>query len=65
MAILLRTVDIFSLKDVRKAQSIADLAIEIDCQGTSLLEIDNIDNVLKVGYDTIMAHKEELLALKD
>ena len=62
-AILLRTVDIFSLKDVRKAQSIADLAIEIDCQGTSLLEIDDIDKVLKTGYDTVMAHKEEILAL--
>ncbi|MCR5186709.1 MAG: patatin-like phospholipase family protein [Clostridia bacterium] len=65
MAILLRTVDIFSLKDVRKAQSIADLAIEIDCKGTSLLEIDNIDKVLKTGYDTIMSHKEEILALKE
>ena len=63
-AILLRTVDIFSLKDVRAAQKIADLPIEIDCQGTSLLETDNVDKVLKIGYDTIMANKEEILKLK-
>ena len=62
-AILLRTVDIFSLKDVRKAQEIADLAIEIDCKGTGLLEIDNVDKVLKSGYDSIMAHKEEIYSL--
>ena len=63
LAILLRTVDIFSLKDVRKAQKEADLAIEIDCSGTSLLEIDDADKVVKTGYDTIMAHKEEILEL--
>lgn len=62
-AVLLRTVDIFSLKDVRKAQKEADLAIEIDCQGTSLLEIDDADKVVKTGYDTIMNHKEEILKL--
>ena len=62
-AILLRTVDIFSLKDVRKAQKEADLAIEIDCQGTTLLEITDADEVIKNGYDTIMNHKEEILKL--
>lgn len=64
-AILLRTVDIFSLKDVRKAQAEATLAIEIDCSGTSLLEITDADEVIKTGYDTIMEHKEEIFnALK-
>lgn len=63
MAILLRTVDIFSLKDVRKAQKEADLAIEIDCQGTSLLEITDADNVIKTGYNTIMENKEKILEL--
>ena len=63
MAILLRTVDIFSLKDVRKAQKEADLAIEIDCQGTSLLEITDVDNVIKTGYNTIMENKEKILEL--
>ena len=62
-AILLRTVDIFSLKDVRKAQKEADLAIEIDCQGTTLLEITDADTVIKTGYNTIMKNKEKILKL--
>lgn len=62
-AILLRAVDIFSLKDVRKAQAEADLAIEIDAAGTSLLEVDDVDKVFKIGYDTIMNDKEKILKL--
>lgn len=62
-AVLLRAVDIFSLKDVREAQKISDLAIEIDARGTSLLEIDDADKVIKTGYDTIMNHKKEILEL--
>lgn len=62
-AILLRTADIFALQDVRAAQKQADLAIEIDCQGTSLLEITDADKVIQNGYDTIMNHKEEIIKL--
>ena len=62
-AVLLRTVDIFSLKDVRKAQKEADLAIEIDCKGTTLLEITNADEVIQTGYNTIMANKNKILEL--
>jgi len=62
-AVLLRAVDIFSLKDVRNAQKIADLAIEIDASGTGLLNIDDVDKVIKTGYDTIMNHKEKILEL--
>ena len=65
LAILLRTVDIFSLKDVRKAQSEADLAIEIDARGASLLEIDNADKLVQTGYNTIMSTKEAILKLKN
>lgn len=63
--ILLRTVDIFSLKDVRAAQKIADIAIEIDTQGTSLLEINNFDKCYQIGYDTIMKYKEDILKLEE
>lgn len=63
MAILLRVVDIFSLKDVRHAQKIATVAIEIDASGTSLLEIDDIDKVIKTGYDTIINNKEKIQSL--
>ncbi len=61
--ILLRTVDIFSLKDVRAAQKIADIAIEVDTQGTSLLEITDLEKCYKIGYDTIMNYKNEILKL--
>lgn len=60
-AILLRAVDIFSLGDVREAQKEADLAIEIDCQGTTLLEIDDADKVILAGYEAIMNNKEQVL----
>lgn len=62
-AILLRAVDIFSLEDVRNAQKIADLSIEIDAAGTGLLEIDDFDKLIQVGYDTIMKNKEKILDL--
>ena len=62
-AVLLRTVDIFSLKDVRKAQKEADLAIEIDCNGTTLLEITDADEVMLAGYKTIMNNKHKILEL--
>ena len=62
-SILLRAVDIFSLKEVRKSQKEADLALEIDASGTSLLKVDDIDKIIKVGYDTIINNKEQILKL--
>jgi len=62
-AVLLRAVDIFSLKDVRNAQKISDLAIELDCSGTTLLEITDADTVMKIGYNTIMENKDKILKL--
>lgn len=62
-AVLLRAVDIFSLEDVRNAQKIADLSIEIDAAGTGLLDIDNFDELIQVGYDTIIKNKDKILSL--
>ena len=61
--VLLRAVDIFSLKDVRAAQQMADLAIEIDTQGTSLLEITNFEKCYQIGYDEIMKYKDKIISL--
>ena len=63
MGIILRTVDIFAMKDIKNASEIADLAYEIDAIGSSLLEIDDIDKIVEKGYKTIMDHKEEILKL--
>lgn len=65
LSILLRAVDIFSLKDVRKAQKQADIAIEIQNDNTSLLQTDNLEKCLEIGYNTIMEHKEEIEKLKN
>lgn len=63
LSILLRTVDIFSQKDVIAAQQKADFALEIDAKGTSLMEIDNIDKCIAIGYNAIMDNKEKILKL--
>ena len=63
--ILLRAVDIFSLKDVRKAQKQADIAIEIQNDDTSLLQTDNLQKCYQIGYDTIMKHREKIEQLKE
>ena len=63
MDILLRTVDIFSLKDVIQAQKQADCSIEIDAKEASLLSFDNIEYSIKKGYDAIMKNKEKILKL--
>lgn len=62
--VILRTVDIFSQKDIINAQKIADIAFEIDTNGVSLLNIDNMSACIETGYNAIMAKKDELLQLQ-
>lgn len=61
--VVLRAVDIFSIKDVIAGQKESDLSIEIDASGTSLMVIDDVDKCVNIGYNAIMEHKEELLKL--
>lgn len=61
--VLLRAVDIFSLKDVREAQKKSDIAIEIDTKGTSLLEITSLEQCYQIGYEEIIKHKDQILKL--
>lgn len=65
MSIILRAVDIFSLKDIRKAQKEADIAIEIRDDDTNLLQTDDLQKCFQIGYDTVMSHREEIENLKD
>lgn len=62
--VIIRAVDIFSLKDVIKAREISDVSLIIETEDTSLLEISNMEDVIKAGYDETMKHKEEILKLK-
>lgn len=61
--VILRAVDLFSQKDVVAAQSLADIAIEIDTKGSSLLTIgnDNIDECIDIGYKTIKMYEKQIL----
>ncbi len=54
LAIILRVCDIFSQKDVEKAKALADIDVEIDAQGTSLLDVDDFEKCYKSGYDAVM-----------
>lgn len=63
--VILRTVDIFSQKDIINAQKIADISFEIDTNGVSLLNIDDMDACIKTGYNAIMSKKEDLLNIKN
>lgn len=63
LATILRACDIFSLKDVRKAQEIADYFVEVEVENAKLLEIKEMDQCIKIGYDTIMKNKEKILEL--
>lgn len=63
LAILLRAVDIYSLGNVKEAKKEADISIEINCQGTSLLKIDDIEKVIMAGYDAVMANKLKIKKL--
>lgn len=63
-SILLRTVDIFSQKDVKAAQEMADFYFEIDNKSdVSLLKIDNLEKCYKLGYDETMKHKNEIFKI--
>lgn len=60
--VMLRAVDIYSQRDVVKAQKQADLAIEIDTKGSSLLTMgDNtVEQCIYAGYATIRKYSEYL-----
>lgn len=63
LAVLLRTCDIFSQKDVLRAQEKADYFIEISAPGSRLLSLDDFDKLVDIGYNAIMDNKEKILEL--
>lgn len=63
--VILRTVDIFSQKDIINAQRIADITFEVDTNGVSLLNIEDMSACIETGYNAIMAKKDELLHLQN
>lgn len=63
LAILLRTCDIFSFDRMEQSKMLADLCVDIAVPGADLLSVDNFEECIKIGYDTIMNKKEEIIKL--
>ena len=61
--VIWRALDVYSIDGTRKSQKLADLAIEIKNENTQLFAIDSVDETIREGYDTIMAHKDEILRI--
>ena len=63
MNTVFRALDIFSQKDVIESKKIADIAIEVNTRGTSLLCSDNMQKCIENGYDSIMNNKEKIFKI--
>ena len=59
--VIWRALDVYTIDGTRKSRAMADLSVEIKNENTQLFEIDSVDETIQEGYDTIMAHKEEIL----
>lgn len=62
-ATILRACDIFSLKDVKKGQELCDVNVEIDVSKVKLLQIDDINATIQIGYNEVMKNKEKILRM--
>ena len=60
---ILRACDIFSMKDVKKGQDLSDVTIKINANEVKLLQIDDVDKTIEIGYNAIMKNKEKILGL--
>lgn len=61
--VIWRALDVYSINGTRESKKLADLAIEIKNENTQLFAIDSVDETIQEGYDTIMAHKDEILRI--
>lgn len=62
-ATILRACDIFSMKDVKIGQNLSDINIEINANEVKLLQIDDVDKTISIGYNTVMENKEKILEM--
>lgn len=57
----LRALDMYSYDDVKRAEKLADIVINVYNPQTNICNISNIDETIQNGYDAVMAHRNELL----
>lgn len=60
---ILRACDIFSMKDVKSGQELSDINIEINANEVKLLQIDDVDKTINIGYNTVIKNKEKILGM--
>ncbi len=61
MGIALRTADIFSILNMSVAKEYVDLLVELEVPDVGLLNISNINEAFRLGYNQIMDKKEILI----
>lgn len=61
--VLIRALDIFSYPAVENAKKVADVAIEIYNQDTSLLTMKDIEKTIENGYHSVMKNKDKILEI--
>lgn len=61
--VVLRALDIFSSKDVKRGQQEADIAIEITNNDASLIKMKELEETIQNGYNAVMQNKEKILKI--
>jgi hypothetical protein len=51
------------MKDVKSGQELSDINIEINANEVKLLQIDDVDKTINIGYNTVMKNKEKILGM--
>ena len=60
ISVLSSTIGIMMQSKVDQTLNMADLIIEPSLETFSPLKLENIDEMIKIGYDTVMANKEKI-----
>lgn len=63
ISVLSSTIGIMMQSKVDKTLEMADLIFEPALETFSPLKLENIDEMIKIGYDTIMANKDKILKM--
>jgi NTE family protein len=63
--VLARTFEILQRYQCRTEFQSADVCLEPRMAGASLLDLNQIDHYIQLGYEAVMEHEEDILALKE
>ena len=63
MKVVWRALDLYSIDRTRKSIKMADYCVMIKNSNTAIFSMENFKQTIQEGYDSVMAHKEELLKM--